>query len=268
MKERLVDVSNLVVNKALIPHSEGPQLLRTSAQVDWTTKSADCIFYSVDERGQTTIKHALCTILFADRSQLQVVQQKAPEFFTRMDYLRQGIEPGRSLRLNSTQGYKLIGTLAQFHPDYRAIDEIILDSNTLEACSVMNFAQVKNGGVFHTHPAYIDVLTQTAGFVMNCKDSTDLDVEVYVNHGWKSFQVYAEISPKKTYRTYVKMAKAEGTIYEGDTVMFDGDTVVAFFRGVAVSRRLPTDPLVRSNTDFKPAPRFATQGLSRRLDSR
>ena len=245
MKERLVDVSDLVVEKALIPHSKGPQLLRTSAKVDWATNSADCMFYSVDEKGKTTIKHAWCTIRFTDKSQLQVLQQRAPEFLSRIAYLRKGIEPGRSLRLNGTQGYKLISTLAQFHPDYRAIDEVVLDSSTLEATSIVSFGQVKHNGVFNTHPAYIDVLTQTAGFVMNCKDSSNLDVEVYVNHGWKSFQVYAEISPAKTYKAYVQMAKAkgEGPIYDGDTVLFDGDTVVAFFKGVAVSRPSSTPRL-------------------------
>ena len=48
MKERLVDVTDLVVEKALIPHSEGPQLLRTSSKIDWLSKSADLVFYSIN----------------------------------------------------------------------------------------------------------------------------------------------------------------------------------------------------------------------------
>lgn len=48
MKERLVDVSDLVVEKALIPHSAGPQLVRTSAVASWDKKTASCKFYSVD----------------------------------------------------------------------------------------------------------------------------------------------------------------------------------------------------------------------------
>jgi hypothetical protein len=48
MKERLVDVSDLVVEKALIPHSQGPQLVRQSAKFDWSTKAAECNFYSVN----------------------------------------------------------------------------------------------------------------------------------------------------------------------------------------------------------------------------
>jgi noranthrone synthase len=78
-------------------------------------------------------------------------------------------------------------------------------------------------------------MTQTAGFVMNGKDDTDLDVEIYVNHGWESLQIYTEISPGKSYQTYVKMVKGEGGLFHGDTIMLDGDEIVAFFKGVAVS---------------------------------
>lgn len=48
MTERLVDVSDLVVENALIPHSAGPQIVRTSAVASWDTKKATCKFYSVD----------------------------------------------------------------------------------------------------------------------------------------------------------------------------------------------------------------------------
>ena len=48
MNERLVDVSDFVVEKALIPHSQGPQLVRQSTKFDWSTKTAECKFYSVN----------------------------------------------------------------------------------------------------------------------------------------------------------------------------------------------------------------------------
>lgn len=239
MADRLVDVSDMLVEKALIPHSQGPQLLRTSAKVDWKSKSAACVFYSINDQGKTTMEHAWCTLKFTDRAQLPVVQQKAPDYQSRIDALRKGIMAGDSMRYSQTAGYKLIATLAKFHPDYRAIDEVVLDGKTLEAYSVVNFGQVKKGGSFKCHPAYIDVLSQTAGFVMNGKDSTDLDVEIYVNHGWDSLQIFEELSPDKSYQTYVRMEKAEGTVFKGDTVMFDGDRVVAFFKGLAVSFLLP-----------------------------
>lgn len=70
---------------------------------------------------------------------------------------------------------------------------------------------------------------------MNAKDSTDLDNEVYINHGWESFQVYEEMRTDKKYETYVQMKDDGGDLAHGDTIMLDGDTIVAFFKGVSVS---------------------------------
>ena len=169
---------------------------------------------------------------------MAIVQQKVSEYSKRFEALRKRAEDGKAIRVSGTAGYKMIGTLAQFHPDYRAIDEIILDGENFEACSTVSFGQVKKGGVFNTHPAYIDVLTQTAGFVMNCRDTNDLETDIFVNHGWKSFQVYEPISTEKPYKTYVRMVKTDGGLWEGDTAMLDGDRVVAYFKGVQVSPEL------------------------------
>ncbi|KAI9878041.1 MAG: hypothetical protein M1830_002092 [Pleopsidium flavum] len=244
----IVDVSDLVLDKALIPHGQGPQLLHTSLNVEWApkaagaTKSAKCLFYSVDDKGKTTTKHAWCTVRFEDKTQLQALQKKAPEYQAKINRLREGIKTGQFVKYNKTSGYKLMSNVAHFHPDYKLLDDLILDESTLEACSSMSFAQVKSGGVFAAHPAYVDAITQVGGFAMNAKDSTDLDNEVYVNHGWASFQVYEEMRTDKKYETYVQMKAHEGNLFHGDTIMFDGNIIVAFFKGVSL-RNVPRKAL-------------------------
>ena len=131
--------------------------------------------------------------------------------------------------------YKMISPLAQFHQDYRAIDEVIIDSNTLEACSRVHFKDVKAAGTFNTHPAYIDGLTQSGGFVMNCNDNNNLDDEVFVNHGWKSFQIYEPLTADKCYSTFFQMFEKEGRMYEGDVTIFDSDKIAASYKGIVVS---------------------------------
>ena len=49
-KDQLVDVSDMTVKKALIARTQGPQLVRARAEVDWASNSAKCAFYSVDVR--------------------------------------------------------------------------------------------------------------------------------------------------------------------------------------------------------------------------
>ena len=148
--------------------------------------------------------------------------------------LREGIATGVTARFNRPMAYRALRPLARFHDDYRAIDEMVVNSETLEASSSLSFGTVKKGGSFHTHPAVIDALTQSSGFTMNCNDGNDLDVEVFMNHGWGSFQLFEPMDFDKTYTTYTRMVEGKDKLWHGDIVIFDGEKVVAFFGQFAV----------------------------------
>ena len=70
---------------------------------------------------------------------------------------------------------------------------------------------------------------------MNCNDNTDIDVDVYMNHGWGSLELFEELNFEKEYTTYTQMFEGEDKLWYGDVVIFDGDRVVAFFGQIAVS---------------------------------
>ncbi|KAL8724795.1 MAG: hypothetical protein Q9166_007752 [cf. Caloplaca sp. 2 TL-2023] len=171
--ENLVDVSDMTISKALILRTgAAQQLLQAHAEADWLLNTTSIKFTSFD-----------------------------------MQTLRNGITTGATARFNRPMGYRAIRPLARFHDDYRAIDEIVLNSSTLEASSRLSFGSVKRGGTYHTHPAIIDSLTQSCGFTMNCNDGTDLDIEVFMNHGWGSFQVIEPLNFEKSYNTYTHMVE-------------------------------------------------------------
>jgi thioesterase domain-containing protein/acyl carrier protein len=78
---------------------------------------------------------------------------------------------------------------------------------------------------------------------------------VFVNHGWTSLQFYKPVSMEKTYRSYVKMGRSdkEDGMYDGDMIVFEGDELVAAFKGVraqGVPRRL-MDYIVSMRDDRK-----------------
>jgi len=202
------------------------------------------------KKGLPTVEHAKCIIQFTDRSQLQVLNSKAYELKQRMQTLRKGIQHETAARFNRAMVYKMIRPLAQFHEDYRAIEEVVLNSHTLEASSRVNFSNVKKGGTFHTHPAIIDGLTQSCGFVMNCNDAADLDIEVFVNHGWASFQLFEEISTDKEYRTFTQMVEGKDKMWEGDVVVFEGEKIVASFKRVTVSKLFEMPSLMLSGLNL------------------
>lgn len=186
-------------------------------------------------KGQPTNEHAHCTILLSSPSRRAAAEAERIKVQKRVREMREGIEPGKTQRFNRAMVYKMIRPLAEFHQDYRTIEEVIIDSTTLEAAARVCFSEVQSPGKFHTHPSYLDGLAQSSGFVMNCNDDADLDREVFVNHGWKSLQVYEPLRPDAHYSTFVQMVEGESRMYEGDMIVMDGDTVVATFQGVVVS---------------------------------
>lgn len=251
----LVDVADMTISKALILRAGATQqLLQAHAEVDWSSESASVKFMSFDvsklapfclmassgpqltglQSKQKLQEHSRCVVRFKDRSLQQTLQESATEVKAKMQALRDGIASETTARFNRPMVYRAIRPLARFHDDYRAIDEIVLNSNTLEASSRLSYGSVKRSGNFHTHPAIIDSLTQSCGFTMNCNDSTDLDNEVFMNHGWGSFQIFEPIDFNKVYTTYTRMEEGDDKLWHGDVVIFDGEKVVAFFGKIAV----------------------------------
>ena len=230
-----VDVAEMNIKRALIAKPEGEQPIRTFVDVDWSKKKASCRFATLDIKGEATVVHAECAIKFTDDAHYKQLQRNKQDIKAKMANMRKAIENGASQRFNRTMVYKMIHPLAQFHDDYKALDEVVINSTTLEATSQVNFRDVKVDGDYHTHPAYIDGLSQSGGFVMNCNDSNDLDVEVFVNHGWESFQLYETLDVAKTYTTYTQMIESEGRMFNGNLTVFDGDVIVAAYQNICVS---------------------------------
>ncbi len=243
----LVSVSDLVVDKALIPHGDGPQLLRTTLSMTWppkaaaTTRKATVKFVSYLPSGAVDTEHATCTVRFTTDAHQKTVQNRVPAYKARIARLREGMGRGEFVHFTRKRGYKLMSSMATFHPDYKLLDDMVLDEDGNEAICGMKFDDAKTEGDFAAHPAYVDAITQVAGFAMNAKDETDITKEVWVNHGWGGLQIWGKLEKGRAYEVYVKMERkkeAEGEMARGDVVVLEGDKVVAFFEGLAVSARL------------------------------
>ncbi|KAL4944988.1 hypothetical protein BDV06DRAFT_209856 [Aspergillus oleicola] len=237
----VVDVSDMVVDKALIPHGQSPQLLRTTLTMSWppkaaaTTRSAKIKFATYFANGKLDTEHATCTVRFTSDAQLKSMQKKVTEYKAFIEQLRRGHRQGEFVRYTRKSGYKLMSSMANFHTDYKLLDLLILNEANNEAVSTMDFSAAKIEGTFAAHPAYVDAITQVGGFAMNANDNTDIQQEVYVNHGWDSFQVYQPLVKGKSYDVYCKMARDKtGDLVHGDTIVLDGDVVVAFFKGLSL----------------------------------
>ncbi|GIJ99615.1 type I iterative polyketide synthase [Aspergillus viridinutans] len=232
--DKVVDVTDMVIEKALIAENAGPQLLRVAADLNWSSKEAAVRYYSVDLNHVETVQHAHCCVRFSDKSTFNSLAKGVSTLRTHIGTMRENSCKGAIFRFNGPMAYNMVQALAEFHPDYRCIDETILDNETLEAASMVSFGDVKKGGTFHTHPGFIDGLTQSGGFVMNANTKTNLGVEVFVNHGWDSFQLYESVTDDRQYQTYVQMKPAESSQWKGDVVILSGDRLIGSVRGLTL----------------------------------
>ncbi|MCJ1401237.1 hypothetical protein MMC11_004449 [Xylographa trunciseda] len=234
VKDLGIDVAEMTIMKALIAAASGAQPLRTVVKLDASKKTAECRFQSIEVGGKFKYDHATCVIRFRGSEVLQNLEQQKGSIKARIASLREGLPSGKTYIFNKAMIYRMVATLANFDPKYQALDQIVLDSPAKEASSTVDFSGIKEQGSFHTNPAFIDGLSQSAGFVMNCNDDSDLDVEVFVNHGWKSLQLFEKISTSKQYQTHVTMSEKPGKCWGGDVVIFDGDKVVGVFEGIVL----------------------------------
>ncbi|KAI2607013.1 ketoacyl-synt-domain-containing protein [Hypoxylon fragiforme] len=227
-------IADMTILKALMVRPDpSEQLLQAHAKADWSSNSVAIKFFTFDSQKRLQ-EHSNCVIRFTDGSLQQKLQKEVVNVKERIRVLREGIVTGTTARFNRAMVYRAIRPLARFHDDYRAVDEIVMDSKSLEATSRLDFSNFHKGGDFHTHPGLMDALTWCAGFTMNCNDNNDLDRDVYVNHGWGSFQMFEPMSFEKNYTTYSRMVEGKDRLWQGDVMILDGDKIVAHFGDFAM----------------------------------
>ena len=231
-----VDVADMKVGNPLIAKANGPQLLRVSASADWVAQTVEMSFYSVNDQGKKTMDHAKCTARISNRNEWsKEFNRNAYLINSRIECLQRGVNDGQSHKLKRNMAYKLFGAVVEYGKAYQGMEEVILDSELYEATARVKFQTSEMDGKFTVGPYHIDSLGHIAGFIMNGNDCTDTDVQVFVNHGWDRMRCVESFSTSKTYQTYNRMQKVDGTLYAGDTYIIEGGKVVAVFEGVKVS---------------------------------
>lgn len=71
--ERLINIKDMAVTKALIAQPSGPQMLRAHVEADWDSNSAICIFSTLD--------------VSRNRFKFFVIQNSSSSPFVCLDYL-------------------------------------------------------------------------------------------------------------------------------------------------------------------------------------
>ncbi|GJD04827.1 betaketoacyl synthase [Colletotrichum higginsianum] len=233
------EVADMHIQSALVANDVGlKQVLRTEARFDAATKSLFCTFSSFDDNDKALEQHASCSIRFV---QIDVtksrVEQAVSQARIRMEAIRAQVgRDDSTFRFSKSMIYKMVGQLADFEPGYRGLSAVTLSNNTYEAVGTVSFKGIPDFGKWFSNPAFLDSISQLAGFVMNANECVDLDKELFVNHGWESMKLLTpRLDPNTTYHSYVKMTEGKDKLWSGDVIVFDQDqNLVGILGGVAL----------------------------------
>ena len=230
-----INVTNMIIEKPLIATGSGPQLFRASCTLTWEARCASVKLYSVTSEGKKIADHCRCTVLFEDKEAWRRDwRRNAYLIKSRIESLDKDVDQGESHKLKRGLAYKLFSALVDYSPHYQGMQEVILNSKQLEATAKVEFQTTEKEEDHYFSPCWVDSLGHIAGFIMNANDGNDSKRQVFINHGWESMRCATRFSRGPTYRTYNRMQLVEGTVYAGDTYIFNGDEVVAVFKGVKV----------------------------------
>ncbi|KAL8896686.1 MAG: hypothetical protein Q9192_002952 [Flavoplaca navasiana] len=233
LKEKTgLDCGVMSIQRPLIAQRDATSLLlRVSAQANWSKKEVSLSFFSVGANARKLADHASCRVKITEQENWLHEWKRSAYLITgRISSLRQAVDTGRAHKLKRGLVYKLFGSLVDYAPIYQGMEQVILDSENLEATAEVRFQVGKEG--FDWNPCWIDSLGHIAGFIMNGNDNVSSKDQVFVNHGWDSLRCGKPIESGKLYNTYNRMQLETGTMYAGDTYIFEGQELVAIFEGV------------------------------------
>ncbi|KAI9814067.1 MAG: Type I Iterative PKS [Pycnora praestabilis] len=227
-----MNVCNVEVFKPFIANSppNGPQMLRLSAKLDLALGKADLLFSSMDGK----IEHCKMNVMFGSGSAwLAEWQRNSYLINSRVKSLQEAAAKGDATRMKRGMAYKLFTALVDYDPKYRGMEEVILDSDQLEATAQVVFQTKESDGNFHTSPYWIDSCCHLGGFIVNATDAVDSGTEVYISHGWETMRFAEPLSASKTYRSYVRMQPVAGSkMVAGDVYIFNGDRIIGMCGGL------------------------------------
>ncbi|KAI5463837.1 hypothetical protein BGZ63DRAFT_423145 [Mariannaea sp. PMI_226] len=227
-----MDVSNMNIQKPLVHNPNlTSQLFRVSASADWSSNAIKVTIFSITSQGEKTLDHCTCTI-FLVPAQLWSKKWERNAYLvqSRIKALNEAVDDGDAHRLKPSIVYRLFANIVEYAPPYQGMREVVLDSNDLEAVSTVKF-QVDSQG-FCFNPQWMDSVGGVAGFIMNGNDSPHRNAEVFINHGWESMKFISMPEFGRTYYCYNRMQVLEGTMYAGDTYVFDGDHIIGIIEQV------------------------------------
>ena len=225
-----IDIASMEALKPLIVRSDGvSQPVKTVAQV---AEDFSCVKVAIESVGVAeATRHVQCEARFGQADDWSTAwQQTAYLYSDRIERLFANAAQGKAHRMQRGMVYKLFSNLVEYDEGFQMIEEVVLDSEMMEATSSVRLRSAK--GDFTCDPRWIDGLAHLSGFILNGSDRTPKD-NVYISHGWQSMRFARRLEAETTYRTHIRMQPTrQRGVFAGDLHIFKRDEVVGVVAGI------------------------------------
>lgn len=239
-----INVADKHVTKTYI--CDNPQIgdgqwleMRAVAEDLSSSGTIECSFLSIRHDGSKLNDLAHCIVKLEKESdwlaEWALVQ---PLIASRIQTLqaRAQVEASGAVRtIQREQAYELFKSFVEYDGKYRAMSEVIVDKETLEATSLLEIQADPEKDL--VGPYYLDGTCHLSGFVCNVTDE-DSRKNAYISHGWESARVLNGFDPKagKELRNYVHMEPEGKDVLCGTVYVLQDGEMVAVWEGVRFKR--------------------------------
>ena len=225
-----IDIGPLeILGPILLPtrRPEEKKTLRICAAADLSVGEIS-ISYLWSPQGSSTLREsAKCKAHFTDSNQwLSTWAESEYLLQSRIECLARDLTTGSTNRFSRGMAYKLFGSFVEYHPKFQGMQEILFNSNDLEAMATLDLYKGHDAGSFHCSPFWVDSLLHLSGFILNVNDKFDDRVINFISDGCASFKLTEDIDPRVPYQVYAKMQDKGGSVFVGNISIFRASKMI------------------------------------------
>ena len=222
-----MNVCNMEVEKPLIAQGKGSRLLKIRATANMGNRRTELFFSTTARDGKQNTEHGKCYVEYGDNEVWLADWARYQHLVkSRVNHLVDASVGMGLTKVHRGIAYKLFASFVNYQDRFRGMEEVIMDSQALEATAQVKFQATDRDGDFYFSPYWVDSLAHVSGFIINANDAINSTKEVYISHGWESMRFAMPFSAEKTYRSCVKMLPAKDKMVAGDVYVFEDDRIV------------------------------------------
>ncbi|KAL8696326.1 MAG: hypothetical protein Q9224_002852, partial [Gallowayella concinna] len=208
------------------------QVMQVAAVYSSANDHVKVSFSSTD--GKTTTQHGDCQVAFNDPSEGSAQSNQTLFLLkSRINSFKDSANTGNAHRLLKPMVYKLFDSLVSYGEKYKAMDEVLLDSEYQDAIAKVTLPAMEGStSTFQFNPYWMDSSVHLAGFLLNGSMKYPTDIAC-LSTGFDSWRMFKDLTAGKPYTCYVCMQEiGKGNYIAGDAYVFDGEELVVATLGI------------------------------------